>query len=208
MRTSTSTRGTPILIAVVITLAIAACGGAGGANPDTRATDLTTPEPRATDLPDVGLPTDTATDVPPDAGGTGATITVGSETWDFVLSDVYPDGCYVLERGVASGGAVDGDYSPTGVSFAAHDLTPDGGYLEVTNDATGEQWMAAADRASMTTFHLLPDGVSQIDTITIDGARISGTATFIEKNAAADAIATNSSLPASVTGTFDIQCGG
>jgi hypothetical protein len=162
---------------------------------DTEAPGSATTDPGATDQSDVGRPADT-----------GATITVGSETWEFELTDVYPGGCYLHPDGVASGGAVDGDFSPTGVFFDAHDLTPDGGYLEVETDATGEQWMAAADRATMTTFHLLPDGVSQIDTITIDGARIWGTATFIEKTAAAEAIATNSSLPASVTGSFDIQC--
>jgi hypothetical protein len=127
----------------------------------------------------------------PDAA-LGATITVGAETWEFELSSVYPGGCWEDANGIDTGGSVDGEIM--GVSFAATNLRPDGGELVVTNDATGERWMARADREGMTTYHLLPDGSSQIDSITIEGGRITGTATFIEMDAAADAIMANAPL--------------
>jgi hypothetical protein len=190
-------------------LALAACGSGDAAPAD--AVDPSTPSASQTaEAPASEPPPEPAPSVEtsPETSdhGLGATITIGAETWQFELSSVYPGGCWVDANGIDTGGSVDAD--TLNVTFSAFDLRGDGGDLRVTNDAAGERWIAAADRETMTTYHLLPDGSSQIDSITIDGGRITGTATFIEMNAAAEAISTNGALPASRTGSFDIRCPG
>jgi hypothetical protein len=141
--------------------------------------------------------------VPPDAG---ATITVGSQTWEFELDTTFADsGCIESDAGVLTGGFVDGDL--LGVSFGAQ-LSRGGGdeiYVNVPEPLEG--WIARADRAGMTGLHLLPEGQSQIDEVTFDGDTISGTATFIETRAFGRALRDKTPYPAPVAGTFEIHCG-
>lgn len=132
-----------------------------------------------------------------------ATITVGGQTWDFVLSDTFGN-CSVGEAATFVAGSVDGDIH--GVSFSAS-LGPDGGLITVDDPDADEKWMAAADREGMTDLHLVPQGHSQIDQITVDGGRFYGTATFIDTEAFREALFYNTAYPQPVTGSFDIQCG-
>lgn len=198
-----------LIVIVGASLTLAACGSGDGApseavDPSTASASQTAEVP-ASDAPPEPAP---SSEPGPDTSdnGLGATITIGAEAWEFEMTEVYPGGCWVDADGIDTGGSVDDD--PMSVSFSATNLRQEGGDLIVTNDAMGERWMARADRDTMTTYHLLPDGSSQIDSITIEGGRITGTATFIEMNAAADAISTNGPLPASRTGSFDIRCPG
>ena len=199
-----------LTVSLGTSLILIACGSDGGAPSDT-VDPSTTPHSQTAEAPaSEGVPPETVPSDEPsqDASDSplGATITVGAETWTFELSEVFPGGCWVDANGIDTGGSVDGD--TMGVTFAATDLRQDGGHLYVTNHPTMEDWMARADRKNTTTLHLLPDGVSQIDSITIDGGRISGTATFIETNAVRQAVDDNTPFPASVAGSFDIQCPG
>lgn len=132
-----------------------------------------------------------------------ATITVGGQTWDFVLSDFYGV-CTEGSAGTFVAGHVDGDIN--GVGFSA-DLSPDGGQITVNDPDGDENWMAAADRETMTDLHLVPQGHSQIDQITVDGNRFYGTATFIGTKAFREALFYNTAYPQPVTGSFDIRCG-
>jgi hypothetical protein len=199
-----------LVVGLGASLLLMACGSDGGAPSDAADPSTAPPAPTAdvpaSDAVPPGAEPSVEPNEEPQGVALGATITVGAETWEFELSSVYPGGCWVDANGIDTGGSVDGD--TLSVGFSATNLRPDGGDLIVTNDAAGERWMAREDRETMTTYHLLPDGSSQIDSITIDGGHITGTATFIEMNAAADAISTNEPLPASRTGTFDIRCPG
>ncbi|MEZ4503099.1 MAG: hypothetical protein R3C39_10780 [Dehalococcoidia bacterium] len=132
----------------------------------------------------------------------GATITVGNQTWDFVLFDLL-GGCSIGTNNVVVAGAVGGDLS--GVTFSA-DLTAVGGELDVEDPATDRHWLAAADREGMTVLHLVPDGNSQIDSIDFTGNTITGTATFIETRAFNEAWSNNGTYPDPVEGRFRISC--
>jgi hypothetical protein len=133
--------------------------------------------------------------------GGGVTITVGGQTWEFVLYENV-GGCGGDENGFTAFGAVNGDGG--GVTFSA-DLRV-GGNIEVFDHIAGAKWMANADRANMTLLHLLSAGQSQIDEITIENSRARGTATFIDTLAVRDAHSTGSPWPGPVGGSFDIQC--
>ncbi len=137
--------------------------------------------------------------------GTGAVITVGSQTWEFELVEYLISGCLVGANGVVTAGTVDGDFE--GVTFSA-ELRPDGGRLDVMDHPAGLGWMANDDRENMTVFHLVPPGDSQIDEITFDGNRIWGTATFIETTAFFQAWHSQTAFPGPVSGTFEIRCPG
>ena len=148
----------------------------------------------------------------------GATITIGSRTWEFELFGIFgapcerrvPDlGNYLLTTGY-----VDGDTSST--SFTAH-LEPEGRDVEnlfsvhfvtVTDPASGLSWMADDLEFPMTmAMAAIPDGASQIDEVTITDDGAFGTATFIELGAVHDAWDTGGPLPAPEPGTFEIRCG-
>ena len=136
-------------------------------------------------------------------GGLGAaTIVVGGNAWEFLLEDLFFV-CQFDGDTVFVAGSEGGNYS--GVTFSL-DLIDGGGNLTVDDSEGGQSWMAAADRAGMTVLHLVPDGQSQIDSVSIDGRVINGTATFIETKAFSVAWSNNSTYPAPVTGSFEIRC--
>lgn len=135
---------------------------------------------------------------------TGAVISVGGQTWEFELSDFF-GGCIGDANAVLASGAVDGD-STNGVTFSA-DLRAGGrGDLTVDVPSSGQKWMAAADRDGMTTLHLVTDGHSQIDSLTFEGNRVFGNATFIDTVAFREAEFYNTAHPGPVQGSFEITC--
>lgn len=135
-------------------------------------------------------------------GSPGAVISVGGQTWEFQLADIF-GGCILFADGISTGGAVDGDWALA--SFSA-DLRTYGGELTVDDPAGNQKWMAASERSGMTTLHLVPDGHSQIDDITFEGNTISGSATFIDTVAFVRAEFENSAHPSPVQGTFEVTC--
>ncbi len=139
-----------------------------------------------------------------ESGPGEATIIVGGSAWEFELTELLGASCRLDESSLLVSGAVDGDQE--GVTFSA-DVRSDGsGYLDVNDYPNDQFWMAAADRENMTVLHLVPDGQSQIDSISFDGRVVSGEATFIDARAFEDAWLTNGAYPAPVTGSFEIRC--
>jgi hypothetical protein len=80
--------------------------------------------------------------------------------------------------------------------------------IQVRDGASGQIWMAdPTDTGGFNAaIEAIPGGASQIDSLTIEGSHAFGTATFIERNAVFDAWSNNTPLPASVPGSFDIEC--
>ena len=139
-----------------------------------------------------------------DSGPGEATLIVGGSAWEFELTELLGAACRLDETSLLVSGAVDGDQD--GVTFSA-DVRADGsGYLDVNDYPNDQRWMAAADREDMTVLHLVPDGQSQIDSISFEGRVVSGEATFIDASAFEDAWLYNSPFPAPVTGSFEIRC--
>ena len=50
--------------------------------------------------------------------------------------------------------------------------------------------------------------MSQVDSFTVDGNRVTGTATFIDADAARAALSGNGEMPDPVQGTFEVVCSG
>lgn len=146
----------------------------------------------------------------------GATIRVGDETWEFELVGFFGSGCSFSEDGsrLQVAGKVDDAYS---VSFSA-DLFPGGEDVRglfsvhgitVDDDVNGREFMADELEFPMSKpLESIPPGGSQIDSLTIEDDRAWGTATFIDVQALRDAWLNNGPMPGSVSGEFDIRCGG
>jgi hypothetical protein len=149
-------------------------------------------------------------------GGAGATITIGGTTWEFELVGAFGSGCSISENGsrIQVGGKVDDAYS---VSFSA-DIYPDGEDVEglfsvhgitVDDDVNGQEWMADDLEFPLSiALAEIPDGWSQIDSVTLDDRGARGTATFIDVHAVQEAWLNNGAMPGPVAGEFDIRCGG
>jgi hypothetical protein len=155
-----------------------------------------------------------------EVGGEGtAVITVGGQTWEFVLAEGWM-GCGVSEDGsrLNAFGSVDGtfevsfsaDLHPFGVGTTARVASPTAASVLVHDDIGRQIWMADATNpvGMEAAIEAIPGGSSQIDTLSIEGSHAWGTATFIERQAVTKAWSTHGPLPPSVPGTFDIQCAG
>jgi hypothetical protein len=115
--------------------------------------------------------------------------------------------CLVDDLGIHVAGYVDDPVD--GVTFSAHLLRDGGGEIVVDERRDpAPEWYANAERAHITTLHLVPDGHSQIDSIEFDETVVSGTATFIDARAFRRAVSRNEAYPRPVTGTFEITCPG
>ncbi len=155
-----------------------------------------------------------------DVGGEGtAVITIGAQTWEFVLADGRM-GCGVSDDGseLTAYGTVDDTYEvtfsaglhPYGVGTTQRLSGPAPAAIQVMDDASHEVWMADPTNpvGMEAAIEAIPGGASQVDSLTIDGSHAWGTATFIERQAVRKAWGTHGPLPDPVPGTFDIRCAG
>jgi hypothetical protein len=150
-------------------------------------------------------------------GGASATITVGGQTWDFVIADGF-FGCNVSEdhEEVVASGWVDGVFDitfsaflrPSGVGTGARLRADNVASIQVNDGVSHQVWMAdPTDPAGLNAaIEAIPGGSSQIDTLEIEGSHAWGTATFIDVSAVEKAWSTHGPLPAPLTGSFDVQC--
>jgi len=150
--------------------------------------------------------------VPPEPG---ATVTIGSRTYEFELTNIFGASCQLSEdqSRLIAGGLVDGDEDKA--RFAAH-IEPDGHDVEnlfsvhfvtVFDPATGESWAADELEFPMDmALAALPPGSSQIDSVTVENGTARGTATFIDTAAVNEAWLNNTAYPTPVQGTFAIRC--
>lgn len=209
------------LVAVAALIAVAliatACGNGGDAanTPPTTADTQTTahgagPMESTTEATSTTAAPGSAVDVPP---GT-AVVAIGSTTYEFDLSSLGA-GCTTygdLER-LTVAGWVNGDFDEAMLSA---DIYPSGhdqeglfsvNYVNVQDPATGSSWMAdVLEYPLEIPLGEIAEGASQIDSVTLDGGYAVGTATFIETNAVRAAYTAGEDLPASVGGTFEINC--
>lgn len=208
-----------LALAIVMLLVIAACGGDssegdasdGGDQPVTTVTTAT----QDTSNDDSGqTPSTTAPAMDTgDSEGSGpstATVTLGDETYDFstegaivaqCLTDLFGIFSVQLPMIDDSGAPADG-----GVSIVAllegTDPNVVGEVNSVQVSVGDDDWVA--DEASMMfeQSDLLQPGMSQVDSVSVDGSTVSGTATFFRQGslfAGGDVETT--------TGTFEATCG-
>jgi hypothetical protein len=77
--------------------------------------------------------------------------------------------------------------------------------IRVMDPETEIDWRADPDYFADTE---LSAGMSQVDSFTVDGNRVTGTATFIDGDAANAALFGNGEMPEPVQGTFEVVCSG
>jgi hypothetical protein len=208
-------------LAIVAMFAIAACGGGdddGGddSNGDNDAPDATaTADNSGGDNDDDG-DNDGDNDDDGDDDGDGAAfakVTIGSDSWEFDLASQF-SACIALGGAIgavgpgANGIDVDVDITlpPEDWESQSDDDGWDAPSVRVDDDVNDRQWRAGGDIIN----DILAgrdniDGVSQVDSFSIDGGTASGTATFIDMRAVT--FAAGDALPDSVQGSFEVSCG-
>ena len=98
------------------------------------------------------------------------------------------------------------DVPPEDWQSSPDDWQPPSVRVDDERDPQNErQWEAREQNATELTF--VPEGASQVDSFSVSGSSASGTATFIDVNAAFVALAEGTDPPEAVTGTFEISCG-
>lgn len=203
---------------VVVAVVVAACGGSGPAPEEESSSDVTAtmaPETTVADG-DVAAPTTTLTpddqsDVGSSPGSNVATVTIGDTTWEF---DANPDGpitdCDPDFFGAfwVVGEADDG----SGLSLL---LPPEGDSnfedppsVRVTDGATEADWTADVTLVDTANYsEILTEGDSQVDSWTIDGNSVSGTATFVDENQIFAVLGGTLDSVDPVAGSFEVSCG-
>jgi hypothetical protein len=204
----------------VATLALSACGGgdddSATADPPA-ATDAANADGGAgqsTDAPDNGggattAPSDdgdVATDVPPPGGlaGNTAVVTIGDLRYEF---DVTPSAVYRCDPDFFGAfWALGKDADNNGIELM---IPPEGDpnfedapYLKVKDQTLDTTWVATPDQE----IEGVEPGDSQIDSSSIDGGHLSGTATFADQDAYFAFQYANGEQPHPVTGTFEVLC--
>lgn len=136
-----------------------------------------------------------------------AVVRVGSETYEFVglTCITYEDNSRLTAGGSSSDGAtsMNADIFPGGTDqeglFSVH-------YVNVRNTEEGFSWSADVHDYPSLDEETIPEGGSQIDSVTIDGGHAVGTATFIDLEAVTEAYRAGDPVPGSMTGSFEINC--
>ena len=209
-----------IMLATVLVLVLAACGGDSvetddlGAQTDT--TQAGTTQPADDDGSEETMPpAEDGGEEDADGGeseGEGpstATVTIGDETYDFsseagvvaqCLTDLF--GIFSIQLAMVddSGELADGSVA---IVVLHEDTDPEvvGEVNSVRVDADDETWIADEADDVLTQTEQFEPGMSQVDSVEIDGRTVRGTATFVRLN----------SLfvgePETMTGSFEATCG-
>jgi hypothetical protein len=210
------------LIAVLM-VAVAACGGdtaeTDSGEPVTTQVDTTQPDRDEGGSDQTTAPTegteadDGGGDEGDDSEGSGpstATVTIGDETYDFstegavaaqCLTDLF--GIFSIQLPMIDDGGAQADGS-VAIVVLREGTDPEivGEVNAVEVDVGDETWVAdeADDLYEMS--DLLEPGMSQVDSVEIEGRTVRGTATFVRQNSlfVGDAAET-------MTGTFEATCG-
>lgn len=200
---------------VVATLVAAACGGDAGVTDTAPGPDTSTSQP----APDATNPAPTS---PPDDGGDGggddsegsgpstATVTLGGETYTFSSEDAIVAQCltdlfgiFSIQLPMVEGS---GDVTEGFVTIAVlhEDTDPaEVGQVNSIEVAVGdEDWVANEDDDMFDSSDLLEPGMSQVDSVEIDGRTVRGTATFFRQNSLF-----GGSEVETMTGSFEATCG-
>jgi hypothetical protein len=204
-----------LLVAGALVLPLAACGGSDDSSTESSG-EVTTQTPAATAAggtvaesgSDATAPPSEAEDDGGDAGGSGpstATATIAGETYDFSTEGAVVAQCKTDLFGVFSVQLpmVDGD---GGISIIALREGTDPAVVEQVN-AVGvsigdDDWVADESSDLFDASDALQPGMSQVDSVEIDGSTVRGTATFVRQLSVFGAGELET-----VTGTFEATCG-
>lgn len=213
-----------ILILMFATmLLVAACGGDsgedatddGGDQPGTTQGETTTPPPADDDdaSEETTPPSDDGEDDSGDSEGSGpstATVTVGDQTYNFSTEGALVAQCLTDLFGVFSvqlplvdeSGAI-GDGSVAIVALR-EGTDPDtvGEVNSVEVDAGDDTWVADEADEVLTQTEQFEPGMSQVDSVEIEGSTVRGTATFVRQGSLF-----GGGEPETATGTFEATCG-
>jgi hypothetical protein len=208
----------------VMLLPLAACGGSDdssdGSDAEVAATDgsgdATATEAPPPDGDTDGTVADPAaeTTAPPSGGDSGesggsgpstATATIGGETYEFSTEGAIVAQCQTDMFGIFSVQlpGVDGD---SGISIVALREGTDPAVVEQVNaveiSVGDEDWVADESSDLFDMSDGLQPGMSQVDSVEIDGSTVRGTATFVRQLSVF-----GGGEPETVTGTFEATCG-
>lgn len=214
-----------ITLATVLLLALAACGGdtgdsdADGGGDQSETTRADTTQPADDDggseetTPPAGDGGDDDSDSSDDSEGEGpstATVTLGDETYGFstegavaaqCLTDLFGIFSIQLPMVDDSGAQADGSVAIV-VLHEGTDPDTVGEVNSVRLDAGDETWVANEADMMFEQSDLLEPGMSQVDSVEIDGRTVRGTATFVRQGSlfGGEEVET-------MTGTFEATCG-
>jgi hypothetical protein len=210
-----------LVVCGAMLLPLAACGGSDdssdGSDTDVPATDGSGDVATATEAPPADGDTDgtvAAADAttPPseddggESGGSGpstATATIGGETYEFTTEGAVVAQCQTDMFGVFS---VQLPGADGGISIIAlregTDPSVVGQVNAVQVSVGDDDWVADESSDLFDTSDALQPGMSQVDSVEIDGSTVSGTATFVRQLSVF-----GDGEPEIVTGTFEATCG-
>ncbi len=213
-------RHTMISFAVAV-LALSACGGgdddSAAAEPPTATTAADEASSQPTDAPDDGTDAttappeesddgDVATDAPPSSGlaENTAVVTIGDQRYEF---DVTPTAVYRCDPDFfgafwALGTDADNNSVELLIPPEGDPNFEDAPYVNVGDQVLDLEWVANADHEMAG----VDPGGSQVDSSTVDGTHVTGTATFVDLNATYAFQGGVGDKPESVTGTFEVLC--
>lgn len=202
-----------IIVSMALLLALAACGGDTGRDSASNG-DQTTTGAVNTTQPEGGGASDETTPPSGDDGGSDdsegsgpstATVTLGDETYEFSTEGAIVAQCLTNLFGIFSVQlpAVDGD---GGVAIVAlregTDPETVGEVNAIEVDLGDETWVADEGDDMFDQFEQLEPGMSQVDSVEIDGRTVRGTATFYRRNSLF-----GGGDVETLTGTFEATCG-
>lgn len=198
-----------LLLAVV--LVVAACGGDSGGELDAgsettqAAPGETTPD--ATPAPAEG-DDDSDQDEPSDTEGSGpstATVTLGDETYEFSSEGAVVAQCLTDLFGIFSVQlpSVDGEGSVQIVALReGTDPEEVGEVNSISVDVGDDDWVADEADTTFTESDVVEPGMSQVDSVEIDGSTVRGSASFVRLNSVF-----GGGDVETATGTFEATCG-
>lgn len=210
-----------IVLLAVLSLVLSACGGNADNGADDVDGDTATTRAEAESGSDSGAtPTETTVPADDDSGpadpgdsdGSGpstATVTIGDQTYNFstegavvaqCLTDLFGIFSVQLPRVDDSGAPADGSIAIVALREGTDpDEMEEVNAVEVSVD--DEDWIA--DEADMVfeMYEVMEPGMSQVDSVEIDGRTVRGTATFVRE------FSLFGDEPEVVTGTFEATCG-
>ena len=204
-----------LLVTGALLLPLAACGGSDDSSVES-AGEVTTqtqapPDESGTVAEsgsDATSPPSEVEDGSGDSGGSGpstATATIAGETYDFSTEGAVVAQCQTDMFGVFSVQLpmVDGDGN---INIIALREGTDPAVVDQVNavmvSVGDEDWIADESSGLFETSDALQPGMSQVDSVEIDGSTVRGTATFVRQFSVI-----GGGEPETMTGTFEATCG-
>lgn len=208
-----------VIVCGVALLALAGCGGSDD-DSSTEPADGTTAATETDDETEAATDDESGSEAtsPPesdddsgdsdDAGGSGpstATVTIDGETYEFSTEGAVVAQCQTDMFGIFSVQlpGVDGD---SGIGIVALLEGTDPAVVEQVNyvevSIGDEDWVANEESDLFGMSDALQPGMSQVDSVEVDGSTVRGTATFVRQLSLF-----GDGEPETATGTFEATCG-